>query len=183
MLFYAIGVLITLAIIWLIFTYNTLVKNRLKVENQWSQIDVQLKMRADLIPNLVETVKGYAKHENETLTQVIQARNAYLAAGTPQESMKATGELTNLLSRLMVLSENYPELKADKNFAHLQEQLSTIEKRIADYRQFYNDTVMLYNQSIQTFPNNLAATLFSFQKQNFWEIDSVDRNTPRVDFS
>lgn len=181
--FSIIAILSIIVILWLIMTYNRLVKNKLKVENQWSQIDVQLKMRSDLIPNIVETVKGYAKHESETLTQVIKARNAYLAANTPQESMQATGELTNLLSRLMVLTENYPELKADKNFSNLQQQLSTIEKRIADYRQFYNDTVMLYNESTQTFPNNIVASLFSFQKQTFWEIDSADRNNPKVDFS
>ncbi len=165
-----------------VYMYNDLVKTRLKVDNQWSQIDVQLKMRADLLPNLVETVKGYAAHEKATLDEVISARSRYLTAKTPEDMMNASGELSGVLSKLFALSEAYPDLKANQNFLDLQGRLADIEEKIANYRQFYNDTVMMYNQKIQTVPTNIVAALFSFKESSFWRADEADKALPKVKF-
>lgn len=168
--------------IWLVMTYNALVRDRLKVDNQWSQIDVQLKMRADLIPNLLETVKGYMEHEKSTLTELTEARTRYLAASTQDDMMNSSAAMTGSLSRLLAVAENYPALRASENFVQLQGKLSDIEERIATYRQFYNDTVMLYNRRIHTVPSNLVASLFGFVAKKFWETDDADRELPKVQF-
>mgnify|MGYP000964659475 CR=1 FL=1 len=179
---YIIIALIVLLIIFVVGVYNSLVVLRQKVKNQWSQIDVQLKRRSDLIPNLVETVKGYAKHEKETLQKVIEARNSYLAADTPEAKMKVNGELSNLISKLFALSENYPELKADTSFLKLQGDLKDTEDKIAFARQFYNDIVMKYNAKIETFPVNIVANLFKFEAREFFEALEAEKENVTLKF-
>ncbi|AKN29712.1 membrane protein [Clostridium carboxidivorans P7] len=183
MIILIIALVILIPIIWGVSAYNKLIKDRLKVDNQWSQIDVQLKMRSDLIPNLVETVSGYAQHEKETLGEVTNARVRYLSAENPGDIMKASEEMSKTLSRLMAVAEAYPDLKANTNFLELQRELSTIEKRIADYRQFYNDTVLRYNQEISTVPSNIIAKLFNFHEKEFLEVTDEDKVRPNVKFT
>lgn len=177
-------VLIVLGVLalYVVSIYNSLIKLRNRKDDQWSQVDVQLKRRADLIPNIVETVKGYAKHEKDTLEDVIKARNTFVSATTPEEEMQANGELNQALSRLMVLSESYPELKADKNFLSLQEDLKDTENKISYARQFYNDTVLKYNNKVQMFPSNLIANMFNFKVAAFFEINEADKEVPKVSF-
>ena len=175
-------VLIVLILLFVVSTYNGLVVLRNKVRDQFSQIDIQLKKRADLIPNLVETVKGYSKHESETLENVIKARNTYLSAGTPDEKMKSSGELTQAVSKLFALAENYPELKANENFLDLQDQLKEIEDKISYARQFYNDAVLMLNNKIEVFPSNFIASLFHFTKESFFEASEDDRKNVEVKF-
>ena len=180
--------LIVLAIVvlgiggFIVSNYNGLVKLRNKVKDQFSQIDVQLKKRSDLVPNLVETVKGYSKHESETLEKVIQARNTYLSAGTPDEKMKSSGELTQAISKLFALAESYPDLKANTNFLDLQNQLKEIEDKISYARQFYNDAVLMYNNKIEMFPSNIIAGMFHFTKEEFFEADDKERKNVEVKF-
>lgn len=179
--------LILLAIVvvialYVVATYNSLVTLRNRKDDQYSQINVQLKRRADLIPNLVETVKGYAKHESKTFEAVIKARNTYVNAKTPESEMKATGELNQALSRLMVLTENYPELKANANFMSLQNDLKDTEDKISYARQFYNDTVLKYNNKVHMFPSNIIANKFNFKEAIYFEIDETDKKTPKVSF-
>ena len=162
-------VIVVLILIWAIATYNSLVDFRNRVKDAWSQIDVQLKRRFDLIPNLVETVKGYTKHESETLEEVIKARNTYLSASLPEDQLKADGELTNAINKLFALSENYPELKANQNFQQLQQELQQTEDKIAMSRQFYNDIVMQYNNKIEMVPSNIIASIFKFKQEKFFE--------------
>ena len=161
-------IVVVLIIAWAFATYNKLVDLRNRVKDQWAQIDVQVKRRFDLIPNLVETVKGYAKHESETLEAVIQARNTYVSATTPEAQMKADGELEKAISKLFALSESYPELKANTNFQHLQQELTETESKIASARQFYNDTVLLYNNKVEMVPSNIIASIFKFKKETFF---------------
>ena len=175
------GVLVVIGI-FVAGVYNSLIGLRNRVKDQWAQIDVQLKRRFDLIPNLVETVKGYAKHESETLENVIQARNTFLSATTPEEEMKANGELTNAISKLFALAESYPDLKANTNFMSLQSELSETENKIAAARQFYNDTVLLYNNKVQMFPSNIVAGLFKFKEEVFYEVDETERQNVSVKF-
>lgn len=175
-------VIIVLILLWFFATYNKLVVLRNRVKDQWAQIDVQLKRRADLIPNLVETVKGYAKHEKGTLEDVVAARNSFANAKTPEEEMKASGEITQALSRLMVLSEAYPELKANQNFMSLQNDLKDAEDKISMMRQFYNDTVLKYNNKIEVIPSNIVAHMFHFEKSAFFEAVGEERNVPKVSF-
>lgn len=166
-----------------IFIYNRLINLRNRSENAWYQIDVQLLKRADLIPNLVETVKGYAKHEREVFENVTKARASVTQAGTVKEKADATNMLTNALKSLFAVVENYPELKANQNFLLLQEELSGIESKIAYARQFYNDTVMNYNRTQQLFPSNIVASLFGFSPKDYFEIEEPEkREAPRVDF-
>lgn len=166
-----------------VLIYNGLVAKRLRVDNGWSQIDVQLNRRSDLIPNLVETVKGYAAHEKETLEGVISARNAGLSAQTLGEKATADNMLTGALSKLFALSEAYPDLKANQNFLQLQEELTATEDRVAYARQFYNDQVRLYNTSIQQFPAVFVARLGGFVAREFFEVaDESVRQAPKVQF-
>ena len=162
--------------------YNSLVSLRNKVRDQYSQIDVQLKRRFDLIPNLIETVKGYMKHESETLENVIKARNTYLSASLPEEQMKADGELTKAISKLFALTESYPDLKANQNFQELQEELQQTEDKIAMSRQFYNDIVMQYNNKVETVPSNIIASIFKFTKEAFFQALEEERENVKVKF-
>jgi len=163
-------------------TYNGLVRLRNMVENAWAQIDVQLKRRIDLIPNLVEVVKGYAKHENETFENVVKARNMAASATTVEESIDANNQLTGALRTLFAVAEAYPELKANTNFMHLQSELTDTEDKVMYARQFYNDTVTRYNIKIQIFPGNIIANMFGFTKQPLFEIADADRAVPKVQF-
>ena len=177
-----IGVIVLGLIAWFFGTYNSLVSLRNKKDDQWSQIEVQLKRRADLIPNLVETVKGYAKHEKGTFEDVIKARNTYVAAKTPEEEMKASGEVTQALNKLFALAESYPDLKANENFLSLQNDLKETEDKISYSRQFYNDSVLSYNNKVQMVPSNIVANIGGFQKAAFFEADEKDKETPKVSF-
>ncbi len=180
-LYVVIGIVVIL-IFYVIATYNGLVSLRNKKDDQWSQIDVVLKRRADLIPNLVETVKGYAKHEKETFEEVIKARNTYVAASTPEEEMKASGEVTSALNKLFALAEAYPDLKANENFKSLQNDLKDTEDKISYSRQFYNDSVLMYNNKVQMFPSNIIANIFNFKKGAFFEATEADKKAPEVKF-
>ena len=176
-------VVVVLLVVVVVSGYNSLVSLRNKVKDQWSQIDVQLKKRADLIPNIVETVKGYAKQEKETLEGVIKARNALNTASSVEEEMAANNQITGALNKLFALSEAYPELKANENFMSLQKDLKDVEEKISYARQFYNDTVMTYNNKVQMFPSNIIASLFGFKESKFFELDNEkDRETPKVSF-
>ncbi len=175
-------VVLVLIVLYLISTYNTLVKLRNRVKDQWAQIEVQLKRRFDLIPNIVETVKGYAKHENETLKGVVEARNKFTVASTPEEEMKANNELTNAVRQLFALSESYPELKANENFIKLQATLEDTENKISTTRQFYNDTALTLNNKVEMFPSNIVAKLFGFKKEAFFEAEEEAKNAPKVSF-
>ena len=161
---------------------NKFVKLQERVKNSWSQIDVQLQKRFDLIPNLVEVVKGYATHEKETLERVVAARTHYTTAGKVDEKIKARGELGSVLSRLMMVSESYPELKANTNFLDLQNQLKDIENKIGFARQFYNDTVTAYNQAIRMIPGNIFAGMFNFKEEPLFKVESEVREAPKVKF-
>lgn len=173
---------VVVLIIFLVSTYNNLVVLRNRVKDQWAQVDVQLKRRFDLIPNLVETVKGYAKHENSTLKEVIEARNKFQSATTPEEEMAASGDLNKALSRLMVLTESYPELKANENFLSLQADLKDCEEKIAYARQFYNDTVLSYMNKVEMFPSNVVASMFGFKEMKYFEISEGEKEAPKVSF-
>ena len=162
--------------------YNKLVTLKNKVEDQWSQIDVNLKRRYDLIPNLVETVKGYAKHEKDTLENVIKARNAFGDAKGQEEEMKASEDLTRAVSKLFALAESYPDLKANENFLNLQNELKETEDKISYSRQFYNDTVMMYNNKVQMFPSNIIANMFNFKTEVFFEVEESERKNVEVKF-
>ena len=175
-------IVVVLIVLWAISVYNKLIALRNRVKDQWAQIDVQLKRRFDLIPNLVETVKGYTKHESETLEAVIKARNTYVSATLPEDQMKADGELTKAISKLFALTESYPDLKANTNFQHLQEELTQTESKIASARQFYNDTVMLYNNKVSMVPSNIIASLFKFNKEAFFEANETERQNVQVKF-
>lgn len=179
-------IIIFAVIILLVFygigVYNKLVNSRNKVKDQWAQIDVQLKRRADLIPNLVETVKGYAKHEKNTLTEVIEARNKFVSAGSINEEIEANNQLTGALNKLFALSESYPELKANQNFINLQNDLKDTEDKISYARQFYNDTVLTYNNLVQMFPSNIIANMFKFEVYEFFKIEEKEKEVPKVSF-
>ena len=175
-------IVLVLIILWVISVYNSLIALRNRVKDQWAQIDVQLKRRFDLIPNLVETVKGYTKHESETLEAVIKARNTYVSATVPEEQMKADGELTKAISKLFALTESYPDLKANTNFQALQQELTETESKIAAARQFYNDTVMVYNNKVSMVPSNIIAGLFKFNKEAFFEANETERQNVQVKF-
>jgi LemA protein len=174
---------IAILVIYLIVAYNGLIRRRNQIENAWSQIDVQLKRRIDLIPNLVETVKAYAAHEKETLDAVIRARNVALAAPhTPGGQAQADQQVTGALRQLFALGEAYPDLKANQNFLALQEELSATEGRVAYARQFYNDSVLEYNNKLQAFPTVFYARMLKFDKREYFEADEGARGVPKVEF-
>lgn len=175
-------VVVVLLVIYVISTYNSLTRSKNKVKTNWAQIDVQLKKRADLIPNLVETVKGYAKHEQGTLDSVMKARNAYMTASVPDAKMQAAGELTQALNKIMAISEAYPDLKANTNFMKLQAELTEIEDKIAFSRQFYNDSVYSYQNKLEMFPSNIIAGMFNFEPYGYFEVEDSDKEVPKVNF-
>jgi LemA protein len=176
-------ILVVLLIVYAVISYNGLVSMRNRIENAWAQIDVQLKRRYDLIPNLVETVKGYASHERETLEKVVQARNMAMSAQGPQDQAAAENMITGALRSVFALSEAYPDLKANENFLNLQEELTGTEGRIAYARQFYNDSVNSYNTKIQSVPSNIIANQFSFDEREYFEADEASRDNIEVDFT
>jgi LemA protein len=168
--------------LWFMVTYNGLVSLRQAVKNAWAQIDVQLKRRHDLIPNLVNAVKGYAAHEKETFERVVNARAKATSVTLPAEVMKAEGELSAALSRLLAVSEAYPELKANQNFIALQEELTSTENRVAFARQFYNDNVSKLNTRVQSFPAVLVAGMLGFKEEPFFEAPAEEKAVPSVQF-
>ena len=175
-------VIVVLGVLYVVMQYNGLVKVRNRIENGWAQIDVQLKRRYDLIPNLVETVKGYAAHEKSTLEAVIQARNAAMSAQGPAGKAEAEGGLSGTLKSLFALGEAYPDLKANQNFLNLQEELTGTEDKIAYSRQYYNDEVRTYNTRIQSFPASILAKRFGFVQREYFQADEASRGPVSVKF-
>jgi len=179
-----VGVIIVLFIFFVIGIYNALVRLRNQVDNSWSQIDVQLKRRHDLIPNLVETAKGYMQHERGTFEAITEARSKAMGANTVADAAKAEGALGEALSKFMLVVENYPDLKANQNFLAVQEELTSTENKISFARQNYNDQVLFFNNKIQMFPSNMVANAFNFGKRDFFELESeAEREVPKVSFS
>ena len=175
----AVGI-IAFLVISIVGIYNRLVNLRNQVKNAWRQIDVQLKRRHDLIPNLVEVVKDYMQYEQETLQKVIQARSGAVNAHNPEEAIAAEGILTGALGKLFALMENYPDLKANENVSRLMEELSSTENKIAFSRQFYNDSVMALHNGIQTFPSNIIANIFGFKEATYFEVPEAETAVPKV---
>ena len=179
-------IIIVALVLFIVSQYNTLVQLKQRVNNAWSQIDVQLQRRFDLIPNLVETVKGYMKHEENVLTKVAELRTSWANAKTVHEKSELNNELSGALKTIMAVSENYPELKANQNFSELQEELQNTENKISFSRQFYNDTVTKYNTKLEVVPSNIVAGIFSskFQPAELFKVDSEDaRKNVKVDFN
>ena len=174
--------IIVVLVIFVIASYNGLVKSRMQTKEAWSQIDVQLKRRNDLLPNLIETVKGYAKYEGSTLEKVAELRNQ-AAATSPAEAMRASDELTRQVSGIFAVAESYPDLKASANFSQLQEELTNTENKIAYSRQLYNSVTSNYNVKLETFPSNVIAKMFSFKAAEFLETPEEEKAVPKVDFS
>lgn len=174
-----IGIIAAL-VIWVVGIFNNLVNLRNQVKNAWRQIDVQLKRRHDLIPNLVEVVKDYMSYEQETLEKVIQARSGAVNANNPEEAIAAEGILSGMLGKLFALMENYPDLKANENVSRLMEELSGTENKISFSRQFYNDSVMAMNNGVETFPSNIIANLFTFKRATYFEASETETATPAV---
>jgi LemA protein len=174
--------LLVLLVVVAIGIYNSLVVKRNRVQNGWHQIDVQLKRRIDLIPNLVETVKGYAAHEKAIFERIAEARSLAINAKGPAEAAAANNQLTDTLKTLFAVAENYPNLKANENFLKLQEELSGTENKIAFARQFYNDVVMDYNNATQLFPSNIFAGMFNFKPAEFYTVPEAEREAPKVKF-
>jgi len=176
--------IIVLLILFIIGIYNALIRLRNQVDNSWSQIDVQLKRRHDLIPNLVETAKGYMQHERGTFEAITEARSQAMKAKSVSEAAKTEGALAEALTKFMLVVENYPDLKANQNFLAVQEELTSTENKISFARQSYNDQVLFFNNKIQMFPSNIIANTFNFRKRDFFEIEvAAEREVPKVDFS
>ena len=175
-------IIVVLILIYLGSTYNSFVVLRNRVKDQWAQIDVQLKRRFDLIPNLVETVKGYASHEKDTLEAVVKARNEYLSSDTPEGKIEANNDLNKVVTKLFALAESYPELKADTNFRELQTTLTETEDKISYARQFYNDVVMKYNNKVEVFPSNIVAGMFGFKTSAYFNATEEERENVTVKF-
>lgn len=175
-------VIVVVVILWLVIMYNSLVRVKNQVVNAWAQIDVQLKRRTDLIPNLIEAVKGYMKHEKEVLTEVTKARTQMMQADTPTKKAEANNMLSDALKSLFAVSENYPDLKANENFLQLQEELVGTENKVAYSRQHYNDMVMRYNTKIQVFPTNIFAGMFNFEQKDSFEASDADKKPVKVSF-
>jgi LemA protein len=176
-------IIVVVIILWVIAMYNGLVVLRNRIENAWSQIDVQLKRRTDLVPNLVETVKGYAAHERGVFERVTQARSALMNAQGVKDQAEANNMLTGALKTLFAVAENYPDLKANQNFLMLQEELSGIEGKIAYARQFYNDSVLKYDNKREKFPSNIIANMFGFKEREYFATEEAEREPVKVDFS
>ena len=176
------GGIVLIVLIYIFALYNALVTLRVRIKEAWSGIEVQLKRRSSLIPNLIETVKGYAKHEKSVFENVTKARSAMLSAKNPRQAAAAENMLTGALKTLFAVAEDYPDLKASDNFKELQEELSDTETKIAASRQFYNSNVMEYNTKIQVFPSMLIARLFNFQKEDFFEADEASKAEIKVKF-
>lgn len=174
--------IVLLLVFWIAGSYNRLVSYSVRVDNGWAQVDVQLKKRFDLIPNLVETVKGYATHEKSTLEEVTKWRSASMSAKTPEEAMENNAKLSRAIVNLFATAEQYPDLKANQNFLSLQQQLQDIESKIAVARQFYNDTAMKYNEYTMRFPSNIIASLFRFERRKYFEVEEADKAVPQVKF-
>ena len=174
--------IILIIILWIFGTQNKLVRKRMRAENAFADIDVHLVKRYDLIPNIVNTVKGYAKHEKSTLEDVVKARNTYLSASTPEDQLKADGQLTAAVNKLFALAESYPDLKANESFLSLQKELTTCEEKITYARQFYNDSVLSYNNKIELFPSSIIASMFHFEKEKFFEASAEERKNVQVKF-
>jgi LemA protein len=177
----ALGVVVILLFV-IIGLYNSLIRLRNQVKNSWAQIDVQLKRRNDLIPNLVETVKGYMKHERAVFENVTKARTAFMNASTMEDKAKSSNMLSNTLKSLFAVSENYPQLKANENFMQLQEEISGTENKIAYSRQFYNDIVMTFNTKIELFPNNMFAGMLNFKQEPLFQATEEERKNVKVQF-
>ena len=176
-------IIVVVIIAFIISTYNGLVQSKMKVDNAWSQIDVQLQRRFDLIPNLVETVKGYMAHESDVLEKVTSLRSSWTNAKTVEDKASIDSSLSSTLKTIMALSENYPDLKANTNFMNLQDELSKTEDKLSYSRQFYNDTVTKYNTQLEVFPSNIAASLFGFKPEALFEVDNAEaRKNVKVDF-
>ena len=177
-------VIIVVAVLMFVSMYNSLVRLRNQVKNAWAQIDVQLKRRHDLIPNLIETVKGYMTHERETLQNITNARRQAMSATGVKDRAQAEGELSGAMSKFFLVVENYPDLKANQNFLALQEELTSTENKISFSRQNYNDQVLFYNNKIQVFPTNIMAGMFNFKEETFFEVeDKSERDVPKVSFT
>lgn len=177
-------IIIVAIIIAIIAIYNSLVTLRQRVKNAWSQIDVQLQRRFDLIPNLIETVKGYMEHESDVLTKVTELRSSWANAKTVDEKAKLDNQLSESLKTIMAVAEGYPDLKANQNFSELQTELTNTENKISYSRQFYNDTVTRYNTKLELFPSNIIASIFNFKVEDLFEVDNQDaRKNVKVDFS
>jgi LemA protein len=177
-------VVVAVVVLFVISMYNSLIQLRNRVKNAWSQIDVQLKRRHDLIPNLIETVKGYMKHEREIMENITKYRSQAMSANTVGEKAQAEGLLSGSLGQLRIQVENYPDLKANQNFLSLQEELTSTENKISYSRQSYNDQVLFFNNKIQMFPSNILAGMFNFKEEEFFEVeDEKERAVPKVDFT
>ena len=175
--------IVVILVIAVIIMYNNLVSSKVKVDNAWSQIDVQLQRRFDLIPNFVETVKGYAAHESETLEKVTQLRTSWANANTVAEKATLDNQLSSTLKTIMAVSENYPELKANQNFMQLAEELRNTENKIAFSRQFYNNSATMYNRKLLMFPTNIIANMFHFEQRELFEVQNEEaKNNVKVDF-
>jgi LemA protein len=184
LIFLVVAILVPAALVlWAIGVYNTLVAISVRVKESWAQIDTVLQRRFDLIPNLVETVKGYAAHEKETLTRVVEARAKATSATVISDKVKATAEFESALARLLVTVENYPQLKADQNFRQLQEELANTENQIAGMRSLYNDAVKQNNTAVRVFPNNMIAGMFKFAEASYFEVSAEAKKAPQVKFT
>lgn len=180
----ALIVILVLLFVWIIAIYNGLVSSKLKVDNAWSQIDVQLQRRFDLIPNFVETVKGYMAHESETFEKIAALRTSWANSSTVGEKAKLDNELSGALKTIMAVSESYPELKANTNFSELSEELRNTENKISFSRQFYNDSVTMYNTKLEVFPSNIIANMFNFKSKELFNTESEEaRKNVKIDFN
>jgi LemA protein len=175
--------IVVIFLFWIVYLYNRMVTLRNRINNAWSQIDVQIRRRYDLIPNLVETVKGYAAHEKEVLEKVAELRSRAMGATNPKDAADANNMLSSTLKTLFAVAENYPQLKANENFMRLQEELSATENKIAFARQFYNDVVMDYNATIQQFPQTIIASMFNFKARDFFTAPAEEKEAPKVKFT
>jgi LemA protein len=174
--------IIVFILLWFFSYYNRVIRYENQIDNAWAQIDVQLKRRADLIPNLMETVKGYMNHERQTLENVTKARSAIMTAKTPQESIDADNMLTGALKTLFAVAESYPDLKANQNFLQLQDELTHTEDKIAYSRQHFNDTVLTFNNTIETFPGNIFANMMGKKERQMLQIPEASKEVPKVSF-